>query len=217
MRIHVSVLALFVSVFTALVLLPQTAAAQSFGAKGGIDVGGGSFEIPGVTVHPSSRTGLGGGLFMQLSSSRPVGLQIEALVGQTGFVISSRSCASSCFSIFGVSEGTVWMTYLQIPVLARFTIRDSGWARPYLIVGPSLAAKLSARAYLPPTVPSVSEADRIKRFDIGVTVGGGVDIGRKVIDVRYTAGLINTTTMAIGGQTAKNRTISAMFGIRFGK
>src|SRR6187401_774238 len=136
MRICCSVLAFFASVAGALVVVPSTAAAQSFGVKGGINVGRGSVDIPGATVIPSSRTGFGGGLFMEPSSTGPLGLQIEALVSEKGFVISPSSCASSCLSIFGISTGTVRTTYLEIPILGRFNMRDSGRARPYVIVGP---------------------------------------------------------------------------------
>ena len=50
----------------------------------------------------------------------------------------------------------------------------------------------------------------------GLTAGGGVDIGRAVVDARYTTGLTNVDAVASDAITIKNRTFSVMGGIRFG-
>jgi opacity protein-like surface antigen len=120
------------------------------------------------------------------------------------------------------------LAYLEIPVLAKFTIPTQGNIAPNLFVGPALGILLSAKYY--EEWDSESEErdikDDMKSTDFGLAFGAGVEIGMPhsaiTIDGRYTLGLTNTcepyTDPETGEETEcdeKNGVISFMVGYSF--
>jgi hypothetical protein len=112
----------------------------------------------------------------------------------------------------GGEDFRVYLNYLQIPVLLRFGLADTD-ARPFIVVGPALGIRLTARA------KAQDLSDSIKRIDPGIAAGGGLFVSRRVsLEGRYTQSLIDIATDAghagdIGPGKVKNRTISIMLGI----
>jgi hypothetical protein len=91
--------------------------------------------------------------------------------------------------------GTIKLSYLEIPVLAKISIPTQGNVRPVLLLGPALAIKLSAKAELDVAEP-YSEA-------------GGT------FDVRYTLGLVDVPDIEGMDLAVKNAVISFMLGYCF--
>ena len=186
------------SVFVLGLAIPSTVNAQVVGIKVGLNVANVSFEAKGFQVNPEARKGLVAGLFVDFASSRKVGLQLEGLISMKGAVLP-----------FGPNDvETFRVSYLEIPVLARFNLSNSSKAHPVLLVGPALGIRLKV------TSETIKSND-ISRGDVGFSVGGGVEAGRGVLEVRYTRGLRNI--VADGSATLKNRAIAVMVGVRSSK
>jgi len=92
-------------------------------------------------------------------------------------------------------ELTANYTYLEIPVLAKFTIPTQGNISPNLFVGPALGILMSAKEKVEWAGESDEEdvKDAMKSTDFGLVFGAGVSIGMPhsaiTIDGRYTMGL----------------------------
>jgi len=98
------------------------------------------------------------------------------------------------------------LTYLEIPVLGKFTIPTRGRIRPSLFAGPAIAIGLSGKDDLSDVVTIVDsstvdticisgkpEISNMKSIELGLVTGGDVSISlgpaSLVLDVRYTIGL----------------------------
>lgn len=114
------------------------------------------------------------------------------------------------------------LAYLELPLLATFTIPYDGRLAPYFFAGPDLGLLLSAEVSgavpvldgegnpqlddegLPVTAEvSRDVEDGVGSFDLGITFGAGMKFplarGRMVLDARYTLGVIEA---ADGGTIA---------------
>jgi len=86
----------------------------------------------------------------------------------------------------------------------------------YVSGGPSFAFKL--KEVQKEAGEETSVDDDVKKWDVGIAMGGGVSIGSFVVDARYTLGLIDIVDVDTAGfaePTAKNKAISVTFGYRF--
>ncbi|MBK8609586.1 MAG: PorT family protein [Chitinophagaceae bacterium] len=92
-----------------------------------------------------------------------------------------------------VSESSLHLNTLELPVLARFQV-----GKFYMNAGPSIAYNLSGKTKVDDQSTKLSfnnSADGFKRFEAGVQVGGGVAFPFKqkriALDIRYSYGLTN--------------------------
>lgn len=176
------------------------------GVKVGIASAGMSID-DGASVPTKSRTGLVAGAFVRrVVEDNPLGIQVEALVTQKGVK-------------FPGDDAEIKITYVEVPLLARYAVELSGGARPYVVAGPSLAIRM-ATAYVPKLDAELPEL--IARTDAGLVLGGGVDVGRLVLDARYTLGLKNVLSadwLYYVNETGsgKNRAFTVTVGYRFGE
>ena len=88
------------------------------------------------------------------------------------------------------------LTYLELPVLFRFTIPTQGNVSPSIFAGPSVGIKLRSKGSA--TSPGFSvEADleNTKGIELGLVFGGGITVGRNdtkiFLDGKYNLGLTN--------------------------
>jgi len=72
-----------------------------------------------------------------------------------------------------------------------------------------------ARTRFPGSTEDIDLSDDVQRFDFGLAMGGGVELGRVIVDGRYTLGLSDTDKDTSVPGTSKNRTISFTAGFRF--
>ena len=184
----------------ALLVSAGTATAQtSFGVKAGLNLANLSISEADDTFDPENRTGLVAGVFVTIPGGGIFAFQPEFLISQQGAKFSD-----------GGDSGTAKIDYFQVPLLARI-----GPSKVGIVVGPSLGFRVNAKlsgAGL--STEDEDFSDQIERMDWGLVTGVTADVGRLVLDGRYTWGLSNIEKEATADKT-KNRVISLTLGLRF--
>jgi hypothetical protein len=184
----------------ALLVSAGTASAQtSFGVKAGLNLANLSISEADDTFEPENRTGFVAGVFVTMRGGGIFAFQPEALISMQGAKFTD-----------GTDSGTAKIDYFQVPLLARIGPSNVG-----IVVGPSFGYRIKAKlsgAGLSPEDEDFS--DQIKRMDVGLVAGITGDIGRLVLDGRYTWGLTNIEEEATADKT-KNKVISLTIGLRF--
>jgi opacity protein-like surface antigen len=201
-------------VLTALALPAARAAAQSqqsydspdtYGVKAGVLWSTLDLVIPDAIISENQQLGFTAGFFGSTRLAGPLYLDFEVLVTTKGTKYD-----------FADFENELRLTYLELPVLARVGVLRAGAVTAYVSGGPSFAFKL--KEVQKEAGEETSVDDEVKKWDIGIAMGGGVSFGSWVVDARYTLGLIDIVDIDSAGfaePTAKNRAISVTFGYRF--
>lgn len=147
------------------------------------------------------------GAFLNYRINSQFSIQPEFLYVKKGAKV--KGTGSQTFTEFGSISYSVTeklnLTYLEIPVLAKFSIPTQGKIRPSLFAGPAMGVKLSGEYDLQLVMTAVGDGvetvrwtgkpdiSNMKSTDFGLVFGGDVDIalGRAslILDVRYTMGL----------------------------
>jgi hypothetical protein len=205
MRVCVLLVAL---VLTAGVSSASAQTGASFGVKAGVNFA--NLDFSGgddVDFSFDQRMGLVAGLFAVVPMTETFGFQIEGLYSQKGAKADE-----------GDFENRLELDWFEVPVLARYTIPSSTNTSFHLFAGPSFAFKVRARSIF--EFEDEEEEDQdidddIRGLDFGLVFGAGVEIGKFVLDGRYTHGLndINDTDDEI--IEFKSRVFSIMAGFRF--
>lgn len=191
--------ALLALLFTLAVAAPATAQ-MTYGARVGVNFSDVSFDAD-EAVPTSGRTGFLAGVFVTI----PLGwltVQPEALYTVKG----------ASLDIGGFTSDYI-VDYLEVPVLARLRLPRN----LYAVAGPSMAFRLRARsrtAFGGSTEEFDLDED-VESFDLGIVGGVGIDVGRWVVDARYTHGLSDIDTDTSDDVRARNRVVSLSAGIRF--
>lgn len=207
MRTLLTVLAL------AVVLVASQALAATgttvFGVKGGL-----SFtNVRGDSVvNTDSRTvGCFGG-FVEIPINDMVSFQPELLYAMKG---AKESCEEEGYE----EESVLKLTYVEIPMLFKINVPMAGAVRPFLVVGPEVAFKVSAK--FEDTVNGKTEkgdAEEVKGTDLGMIIGGGIGFPMMdrmaMLEARYDLGL-TTIDDSPAKDDVKNNAISIMLGITF--
>ena len=197
-------------VLALLVVVAGTASAQeqsaAVGVKAGINFANLNFEGDGATVNLDQRKGVVGGLFVIWPADGRLGLQTEVLYSQKGAQMEE-----------GGDSAKIKLDYIDVPVLARFSSPVSTGTSFHVFAGPSFGFRVSAKAESSFEDEDDSEdiEDDVERFDFGLVAGAGLEIGRFLVDGRYTWGLSNINKVESDDVKIKNRVFSVMAGIRF--
>lgn len=106
----------------------------------------------------------------------------------------------------GVDEGEIKAAYIDIPLLAKFSLGTSmGQARPALYLGPYAAINMTCDIESSGVSIDCDAADiEPKTVDFGAIVGAGMDFGNFNVFARYQFGLTNISD---SGEDVKNRVI----------
>lgn len=183
----------------ALLVSAGTATAQtSFGVKAGLNLANLSISEADDTFDPENRTGLVAGVFVTVRGGGIFAFQPEALVSMQGAKFTD-----------GSDSGAAKIDYFQVPLLARI-----GPSNVAFVVGPSIGYRIRAKLSGTGLTEDEDFSDQIKRMDLGLVAGLTADVGRLVLDGRYTWGLTNIEEEATADKT-KNRVISLTLGLRF--
>ena len=192
----------------ALVAILICSAAPVFGQGFSMGVkAGGSFA--NVEFDPSNDTSARwfpvAGLFATFAPHWGVSLQPEVIYSMKGARLGGTGAPT-----------LVMLDYVEMPLLGRVSMTAFG-RRLYIIAGPSFAVRVRARTRT--TFTDVTEeidiGDQVKRFDVGLAGGGGVEFGALVFDARYTFGLTDIDKDKTDTATAHNRVFSLTGGWRF--
>lgn len=209
MRVRMLVLGVLVF-FAAFSIGGGTASAQGIdvGVKGGVNLAEAKIEGEGGSPPLDYRISGVAGVFFTLPLTSWLELQPEALYAMKG----------ARYDVFDVKT-TLALDYLEVPVLARYSIGRKGKGlRYYVAGGPTFGIRLRARQRVDfgnDVTEDIDMTDEIKRADLGVAVGGGVEKGRLVFDGRYTYGLMDVDKDKTDKVKITNRAISITAGFRF--
>jgi hypothetical protein len=182
-----------------------TAFAQGFqvGAKGGVNFA--TVNFAGETNATDGRWSPVAGGFVVLPLFWGIALQTEGLYTVKGARLNGPTVDSSLV-----------LDYLEVPVLARVTVHAFG-SKLYFLGGPAPAFRLRARTRttFSGATEEIDIADDVKRFDVGVAGGAGMEFGSLIVEGRYTFGLIDINEKRADAAAAKNRAVSVTAGWRF--
>ena len=174
---------------------------MTFGFMGGLNLA----NVTGDDVEDNEiKLCFGGGVFMNFPMTEVISLQPELLYMMKGMELGTYDDAG------------VRMSYIDIPVLAKFTVPMDGAFAPCFFAGPYIGFNTSAESYNEDDVYDLK--DQIKSTDYGLVLGGGVDYaigeGILIFDARYAIGLttIDDTT---NEDDVKNTGIIFMVGYGF--
>jgi opacity protein-like surface antigen len=183
-------------------------------------LGGAAFAKPGgpdANEINGTYTGFAIGGFVGLQLTPGFAIEPEVLYIQKGAKETSSSNT-------GTITGKIKVPYVEFPVLAKLRIpaKGGGIVSPHLYAGPALAFKAGCHAKFSQGSTSISDSCdatslniKIKSTDFSLAFGGGVDVGRAIIDVRYDLGLTKIGNDPSGGNDVKNRTFYLLAGWTF--
>ena len=187
-------------VMALLIAAPAAAQGIGIGVKGGpvfttLDFSGDVVE----GLETENRTGWMGGLF--IGGNRPglVGVGVEINYIKRRVRDTESGLVSSVSSI-------------DVPVYLRLNggSRSLDGVNFYGIVGPAFEINLAADE------DGEDIKDSIEDFDLNLVIGGGVEITRFIVEVRYMKGLRNIAKdLSEFDASAKSNSFAVLFGVRF--
>lgn len=218
-----------------MLLIATPALAQpSFGVKAGLNVADilfsedQGFDEEGIDDQP--RLGFAGGVTADVPFTPTLGVRVEALFAQKGYVIDFDT------EILGqplVGKQTLKLDYLEVPVLANITFPmqsgleigvQAGVAPAFLLsdgIGCSGFETEEGSGCDEIEDDAEDEDLGIKSFDLGLAAGATIGAGPFAVDLRYTYGLVNLDDSEISGNdedfTARNGVFSVTGVYRFGR
>jgi hypothetical protein len=183
------------------------AAQMSGGFKGGV-----TFST--VATDPDAPGGLGSridfaaGGFIVLNPESRVTAQIEGMLSRRGAKLTA-----DVFDL-GLGLGDIRLTYFDVSAFARFRLGGSGREHVFVVAGPTISMKIDAEFIVLGFATDISPG--IEDFDLGLTVGAGVDARYLLVEGRYTHGLRNIVIGAeFAGIKVKNQSFAFLAGIKF--
>ena len=185
---------LAIGMFAAVLVLPQTAAADvRFGIKGGANIANVNGNFSDALADWKSTVGFCAGIFLELNLGRVLTIQPEAL-----------------YTVKGADSGTgkLKFDYIEFPILLKVRIPISS-VHPFVFAGPAFGFILKA-------VVDGIEINDVPKSDYGAVLGGGLQLGRSIhVDVRYTMGLQKLAIPDLDTIDLKNGVLSATLGLAF--
>jgi len=167
-------------------------------------------EDDGQSYH--ARIAAAGGGFVFLPVVGRLALQVEALSTAKGSRIEEPG--------ENVTQ-TLMLRYLEFPVLLRVAGPKQGIGTWYFMGGGTFGVRTSAKAQISSVAGSVIAGERndasaaIERFESGIAVAAGADIGRfMVVEARYARGLTNVNKVPDSPRFT-NRALTFLVGIRY--
>jgi hypothetical protein len=170
-------------------------------------------NIAGLNVKPggsgedySSFLGFGLGGIVTYELMNGLAIQGEPMIVQKGGKITEFD-----------ETFTIKLLYFDIPVLLRYNIAvNSETVLPYVILGPNLGFRTSAKVKLPDG--STDDAsDEFSGIDLGLGVGAGVEVPHDNLiffgETRYVFGL-NDINMESGESKVMNRGLQIILGVK---
>jgi hypothetical protein len=203
-----------------LVSLPICARGLTGGAKVGLNIS----SFTGKDAKPAGgsiiqRSGLIAGGYVIFPVKDQFSFQPEFLISVKGatykyVILDVPAVGDMSF------EEILTLTYIELPLLARYDVISRGAAKPNILFGPSFGIKMSARAETRSLgVNESSSITGIKPIDPGLVLGGGIDIntgtGKITFELRYTMGLATIVEHAQGNENIRNSAGSLMLGYQF--
>ncbi|MDH4220984.1 MAG: PorT family protein [Candidatus Aminicenantes bacterium] len=207
--------AFLIGALALVLLLPGTSLAK--GIKAGFKIGMNNANLFGeqakqleqdIGYELKSKWGFCAGGFIQFNLGKVLAIQPEFQYTMKGARMKEEILGET-FKL------AVDLSFLEVPVLVKFMIPTPGSVKPSLFVGPSIAIKLSAKTKIEYAGQTDEEdvSDDMEDTEFGLIIGGGLDFGKLMFDVRYSLGL--STLSKYEGEEIKNGVISLKVGFSF--
>jgi hypothetical protein len=224
-------LAVFAGFFT-------TAKSQVY-VQGGVNFANISTSKSGATQNSNMLTTFNAGIMARSNSAEPIALE-------AGLLLSGKGAKSNTYLTSSSDDNYVKTTfnplYLELPVnfVLRLPLESKNNifinAGPYIAMG--IAGKSKMETKILGTVtksssdiefnnddPSTTQQEeasynKLKRFDYGINLGAGFDVGKVIIKANYGLGMakINSTeTDNSSNNKNKYRTVSVSLGLPLGR
>lgn len=196
--------------FAASLALAGEARAQTpihYGVLAGLNISSTSGDVE--DVFPESMTGFQFGGAVEFGISPTFSIRPEVVYTMKGSKDSE-----------GDDEFRFKTSYIEVPVLAKYTFPMQGSVRPHLMAGPAVAFNTSCDLELEiggneDSSSCEDEGLDIAGVDFGAMIGAGVDVGAFNLGVRYEFGLTDIPDEA--DFEGKNKTLSFVLGYTFGR
>jgi hypothetical protein len=188
----------------------STALDVRIGMKIGLNLSDIDASAFGETIDYKPKIGYCAGGFYTINIIKEFAIQPEILFSTKG--------AKTTYTRWGsIYHSSLNFSYLEIPILAKFTMPTLSDFKPFIIAGPSIAIKLSSKEKVKGERSSWKEdIDSLKVVDFGLIFGAGFDLVQMItVDVRYNLGLTNTIKNMAEESNFKNRVFSVTVGFSF--
>jgi hypothetical protein len=196
-----------VAAFVCALLVSTTATAQgiAYGAKAGVSFSNLKTD-PETEPSYDSRFGLTAGGFVAWPLTARLDVQPEALFTMKGGSVED-----------GPANAVVKLDYLDVPVLVKYRLFGSPGHAVHVFGGPSFGVRLRGIVTTEIGGESIDNdvSDDVTRMDLGIVGGAGVDIGRLIVEGRYTWGVSDIDKDTSDESKVRNRTAAALVGFRF--
>lgn len=200
-------------VVAALAFVGGTAQAQmtgdmrtvSFGIMAGVNLAKvGGEDTEGV----SNRTGLMGGIYVDMPVANAVSIRPELLYSMQGAKADDLDGKGT--------DGEVKLDYIAVPVMVRVTVPTASQTRPFFALGPNFAFQTKCELEGGGTTVSCDDLDAgQKSFDIGGKAEAGVDFDMNGRVFTVGAGYTHGFSKLFEDDDLKNRVISFFAALGF--
>ncbi len=209
-------------VFVSLFCLQSNA--QSFGLKAGLNFSNMLNKNDDVTYSDDYKMNPG----FHFGATVDVPL-INFLSFESGLFCTTKGMKYELEVMEANITATTNLFYLDVPLTLKASyglggIKVFGNVGPYFDFGLSGKIKATAEYQGEKTTEKEDvkwgndeEEDNLKRLDMGLTFGGGVEINSIMIGISYDLGLSNISPSQDNGTKIKNRVLKFSVGYRFGK
>jgi hypothetical protein len=191
----------------ALIASPGYAQNVTGGAKVGVNFSDLKFDGPSdveTTDDTSMKTGLVVGGFVDAAITPQFSVQPEFLFSMKGAKLKDTD-----------PEIKEAINMIEIPILAKFKFATSSSAKPFIVAGPGLGFVVSAKEK-EEGFDDFDFKDQVETFAPSFIIGGGVDINKFLVEVRYDFGLKDLEKDNDSDFSTKDRTFSILVGYSFG-
>ena len=207
--------------------------------QGGVNFANITTSKSGATQNSNMLTTFNAGIMGRSNSTEPIALE-------AGLLLSGKGAKSNTYLTSSSDDNYVKTTfnplYLELPVnfVLRLPLESKNNifinAGPYIAMGIGGKSKMETKILGTVTKsssdiefndddPSTTQQEdasynKLKRFDYGINLGAGFDVGKVIIKANYGLGLakINSTqTDNSSNNKNKYRTVSVSLGIPFGR
>jgi hypothetical protein len=196
----------------------------AFGFKAGLNVSSITETPEAWNPNKSFKPGVVAGAVMVYEFDNGFGVQPELLYSQKGV-------STSLYEGFVDVDLDLFLSYIELPLLAKYTFPLKGSFKPNVFAGPSIAYTLSSELEAAAGIFSAgvdfSSMTHVSDFGIVLGAGFGWAVGDGVLtfDARYTRGFtnviltgdfeINGNTQTIEGDDFKNHGMAFILGYLF--
>lgn len=194
------------TVITLALIMLLAAGAQAGPATFGVKAGVAIANLTGDNTDGlNSKTGFMFGGFAAFPIGESISLQPEVLYVEKGTKFDEDNGTGT------MVEVKLKLNYIDIPILFKYTMAGES-ARPYLLAGPSIGFKTSAKVS---AEGQSADFDYVKSTDFGLVFGAGVNFQRFMLEGRYGLGLSNINDFPGDPDSIKNAAWNFLLGVSF--